>query len=102
MRILIVLISASMVVTACMHQRKPTRLRARHATCEATCDYYQYCRGDQNQARLDVCLSDCRSIFSEDGEIDRRSLLDLQRLECTALLSFIEGDDNRPLGSSEI
>ena len=99
MRVLVVLTCLSLLLLACSHQVRPSRLRTNYATCEATCDYYQYCRGDEDPQRYGVCISDCRSIFSEDGEFDRSSLLNLQQLECSALLTFIEGEDRRPLGS---
>jgi hypothetical protein len=65
------------------------------------CDYYQYCKGNEKERRYDACISDCRSIFSEDGEMDRGALLQLQRLECSELLSFIEGDQQRALEPQE-
>lgn len=101
MRVLVALTCVSLAFLACSHQVRPSRLRTQHATCEATCDYYQYCRGDQNQRRYDACIADCRSIFSEDGEFDRNSLIDLQQLDCKDLLSYIEGDERRPLGTPE-
>ncbi len=102
MRALSVLCCLSLLAIACSRQARPTRLRTQYASCEATCDYYDYCRGDHDAERNQVCLSDCRSIFSEDGELDGDALLSLQQLECSVLLSFIEGDQRRPLGSSKL
>ena len=88
---------------ACARQSPPSRLRTNHATCEATCDYYRYCQGpvSNGEERNKACISDCRSIFSEDGEMDKSSLLQLQRLECSELLSFIDGDKSSQ-SSSEL
>ena len=101
MRLLIAICLLSLVA-ACTHGAAPRRLRTNHGSCEAMCDYYQYCKGDREEQRLASCISDCRSIFSEDGEMDQDALLQLQRLECTELLSFIEGDKERPLQSSDL
>jgi hypothetical protein len=88
------------LISACARSAPPSRVRTNHATCEAMCDYYQYCKGSAEEQRHDACISDCRSIFSEDGRMDRHALLQLQRLECSELLSFIEGEQERPLTSS--
>ena len=85
------------LLSGCPRSGAPSRVRTSHATCEAMCDYYQYCKGDEKEQRYSACISDCRSIFSEDGQMDRNALLQLQRLECPELLSFIEGDNARPL-----
>ena len=89
------------LLAGCPRNNAPSRVRTSHATCEAMCDYYQYCKGDEKERRYSACISDCRSIFSEDGEMDRKALLQLQRLECSELLSFIEGDQRRPLEPQE-
>lgn len=89
-------------IAGCTRSATPSRVRTNHGTCEAMCDYYQYCKGDREEQRYSACISDCRSIFSEDGKLDRDALLQLQRLECTELLSFIEGDKERPLESTEL
>ncbi len=89
------------LLSACPRSSAPSRVRTSHATCEAMCDYYQYCKGNQKEQRYSACISDCRSIFSEDGEMDRDALLQLQRLECPELLSFIEGDQSRPLAPQD-
>lgn len=94
---LIVVTCLLAILSGCHRNSAPTRLRTSHATCESTCDYYQYCKGSQEEGRYGACISDCRSIFSEDGEMDRGALLQLQRLECPALLSFIEGEDGQAL-----
>jgi hypothetical protein len=65
------------------------------------CDYYEYCKGSEQEQRFGICVSDCRSIFSEDGQMDRGALLAMQRLECPELLSFIEGEDARPLAPQQ-
>lgn len=101
MRALIALTCLSLAIVACSRQVRPSRLRTQHATCEATCDYYQYCRGDRSERRYDACMADCRNIFSEDGEFDRNSLIGLQQLSCKDLLSYIEGEDRRPLDAPE-
>lgn len=85
------------LLSGCPRNNAPSRVRTSHGTCEAMCDYYQYCKGNEKERRYGACISDCRSIFSEDGEMDRKALLQLQRLECPELLSFIEGDQSRPL-----
>jgi hypothetical protein len=90
------------LISACARSAPPSRVRTNHGTCEAMCDYYQYCKRSQVEERHAACISDCRSIFSEDGQMDRDALLQLQRLECTELLSFIEGDEERPLNSTEL
>ncbi len=89
------------LLSGCPRSNAPSRVRTSHATCEAMCDYYQFCKGDEKEQRYSACISDCRSIFSEDGEMDRDALLQLQRLECPELLSFIEGDKARPLAPQE-
>jgi hypothetical protein len=49
---------------------------------------------------LQACVSDCRAIFSEDGEVDNRALRELESLECSELVSYIEGDSGRAPGEA--
>ncbi len=105
MRAIAIIGLVTLLLSGCPRNNAPSRVRTSHATCEAMCDYYQYCKGDEKErrygGRYGACISDCRSIFSEDGEMDRDALLQLQRLECSELLSFIEGEKRRPLEPQE-
>ena len=68
-------------------------------TCEAVCDYYTGCRNIEARATLEACVTECREIFYEDGEPDKRSLRQFQRLECSEAIGFVEGSSGRPPGS---
>jgi len=70
-------------------------------TCEAVCDYYTGCRGIESEKVLSACVNECREIFYEDGEADRGSLRQFQRLECSEAIAFVEGSGGRPPGSSQ-
>lgn len=70
-------------------------------TCEIACDHYEYCKGTPDPDREQACIAECRIIFSEDGHVDGDSLRALEELSCRQLLSFIEGSDARPPGSSK-
>ncbi|MCP4444946.1 MAG: hypothetical protein GY811_06315 [Myxococcales bacterium] len=70
-------------------------------SCEVACDHYEYCKGTPDAAREQACLTECRTIFSEDGVVDGDSLAQLEELNCRQLLSFIEGSGSRPPGSPE-
>ena len=76
---------------SCSHNGRPTRLRTHYGTCEATCQYYDHCKGSSNEERHNICVAECRNIFSEDGVMDKDALLQLQRLECAELLAYIDG-----------
>lgn len=70
-------------------------------TCEIACEHYEYCKGERDPDREQVCVSECRTIFSEDGELDGAALHQLEELSCRQLLSFIEGRTRRALGSGD-
>mgnify|MGYP003631636259 CR=1 FL=1 len=80
------------------HNRAPP---SEVGSCEVACEHYEYCKGAHDAARENACLSECRNIFSEDGQVDGDSLRQLEGLSCRQLLSFIEGSGERPPGSPE-
>jgi hypothetical protein len=83
---------------SCSHQRVPQRGRSLTGTCEGTCDYYQSCKGERDATTFQACVRDCRVIFSEDGEVDRSALRELESLECREIVSYIEGEDGHSPG----
>ncbi len=78
-------------------QNSHRSFRTEAGSCEVTCDHYERCKGTPDSTREQICLSECRNIFTEDGHVDRDSLLELQQLTCSQLLAFIEGSNARPL-----
>ncbi len=61
-------------------------------SCEGMCEYYTACAGhdpDADEAR--ACLSDCRLLYTDNGNTNERMLWQLQQLECPELLAYIEG-----------
>ena len=83
-------------------RRLPSRVRASQGSCEATCDTYAYCKGDHDEGRERVCIAECRGIFSEDGKMDEAALLNLQALDCSNFLAFVEGQSNRAIGEEKL
>lgn len=101
-RATLTLVFATLALTACGAGLGPQRdLRSEHGSCEVACDHYEYCKGAPDPNREQACLSDCRTIFSEDGHVDGASLHELEGLSCRQLLSFIEGPGSRPPGSAQ-
>lgn len=95
------LVAGSLILPACGAGMAPRRdLRSEPGTCEIACDHYEYCKGAPDAQREQACLTDCRTIFSEDGHVDGDSLRQLEELSCSQLLSFIEGPDARAPGST--
>ena len=91
-----------MALSACGgHLASRGDLESENGSCEVACDHYEYCKETRDPAREQACLSECRTIFSEDGKVDGDSLRQLEELSCRQLLSFIEGTGARPPGSSD-
>lgn len=100
MRGALVIVIAFLLNVTCVRHHYPQRARILTGTCEGTCDYYQDCKEARDGNAYRACVSDCRAIFSEDGEMDRSSLRELESLECPKLVSYIEGSSGRGPGET--
>lgn len=97
-RCLIALALGLLVSSCAPRSAAPPEGRRLTGTCEGTCDYYLTCSGAADRAVHRECIADCRDIFVEEGEPDQHNLRQLESLECSELVLFIEGDGGRAPG----
>lgn len=61
-------------------------------TCQGACDYYQACKSDDDQQRWGACINECTDFFASE-----QALREFERMECTDVISFVEGPNgHRP------
>jgi hypothetical protein len=84
-----------LALNGCVSRAQPTRGRVIGGTCESTCNRYRQCKHGLSEEQLASCVSDCRLIFSEDGETDQSALRQLESLECRDLVAYIDGDSQK-------
>lgn len=81
------------LTAACVHTGQGSRSDQDDGTCYGACDYYLGCKGDERVESRDTCLVECREIFVQDGQPDRKSLrMFVQDLDCDEAVAFVDGE----------
>jgi hypothetical protein len=90
---LLVGLLALCATSTCMRQPDAASRQRSTGTCQGACDYYQACKRDDDQQRWGACISECSDFFA--GE---QALREFERMECTDVISFVEGSSGHGPG----
>jgi hypothetical protein len=94
-RLLALLVGLTALTSTTMCVRQPgAAQRNVTGTCQGACDYYLACKRDDDTQRWSACMTDCNEFFSNE-----QALREFERMECDAVVSFVEGPNGRPPGT---
>ena len=92
---------ATMLAGSCVRRGSTTSGRSSVGTCDGACSHYAACKGSSDQALMTACVRECTQFYAVDGVADSAFLIDYQRLDCPAAISFIEGQSGTEPGSQD-